>query len=92
MRGFDVSGIQVFADGSRTPLPLTTDTYVLGGKTVRVRGECWPPVSCFIVQVCVRGEVLGPGRRCAGEGRWWKEAVGGGLSVGWCVGVGVIFL
>lgn len=38
-RGVDVSGVQVFAEGSRTPLPLTTDTYVLGGKTVRVRGR-----------------------------------------------------
>ncbi|MPC79440.1 hypothetical protein E2C01_073968 [Portunus trituberculatus] len=38
-RGVDVSGVQVFAEGSRTPLPLTTDTYVLGGKTVRVRED-----------------------------------------------------
>ncbi|XP_071541745.1 uncharacterized protein [Panulirus ornatus] len=38
-RGLDVSGIQVFAEGSRTPLPLNTDTYVLGGKTIRVRAR-----------------------------------------------------
>nr|XP_053645648.1 uncharacterized protein LOC128697766 isoform X6 [Cherax quadricarinatus] len=38
-RGVETTGIQVFPDGSRTPLPLNTDTYVLGGKTLRVRGR-----------------------------------------------------
>lgn len=38
-RGVETTGIQVFPDGSRTPLPLNTDTYVLGGKTLRVRAR-----------------------------------------------------
>ncbi|XP_069998090.1 pleckstrin homology domain-containing family G member 5 isoform X6 [Penaeus vannamei] len=38
-RGIDVSNVQVFAEGSRTPLYLNTDTYLLGGKTIRVRAR-----------------------------------------------------
>lgn len=64
-RGVDVSGVQVFAEGSRTPLPLTTDTYVLGGKTVRVRGECWSaPILVMVVVVGV------------GSARYWLYTAG----------------
>ncbi|XP_042222522.1 pleckstrin homology domain-containing family G member 5-like isoform X4 [Homarus americanus] len=38
-RGLDVSAILVYTEGSRLPLPLNTDTYVLGGKTIRVRAR-----------------------------------------------------
>lgn len=38
-RGIDVTNIQVFAEGSRSALSLNTDTYLLGGKTVRVRAR-----------------------------------------------------
>ena len=36
--GVDLSGLDVFLENHKTPLPLMTDTSWLGGKQLRLRG------------------------------------------------------
>ena len=46
-RGLDLTEFNVFVEASNTPLPLNCETFLLGGTTMFIRGECFLRLICL---------------------------------------------
>lgn len=53
-RGIDLTRVDVFLDALSTPLPLlTTETFGLGGKHLRVTGKLFKDIIYLYVFMCI---------------------------------------